>query len=124
MHEVAASALVAEVRVGVSRDALCLRLDGPRLAGMLADGSAALALVIAGTDVRVVPIERTVGRGRDHHRNGGAVRSAWLRRRLPTSSSGSRFVTVPATCSRPFRTAAAGRSRVPMSASASSDWQA
>jgi alpha-amylase/alpha-mannosidase (GH57 family) len=58
MHEVTAAALVAEVRVGLSHDALCVRLEGPRLAAMLSDGSASLALVIGGDDVRVVPIER------------------------------------------------------------------
>jgi hypothetical protein len=58
MHEVTAAALVAEVRVGISADALCLRLEGPRLAAMLAEGTAALCLVLAGTDVRVIPIER------------------------------------------------------------------
>ena len=57
MHEVTAAALVAEVRVGVSHDALCVRLEGPRLAAMLSDGSASLALVIGGDDVRVIPIE-------------------------------------------------------------------
>jgi hypothetical protein len=58
MHEVTTAALVAEVRVGVSQDALCIRLDGPSLAAMVADGSATLALVLAGPDVRVVPIDR------------------------------------------------------------------
>ena len=59
MHEVTAATLVAEVRVGLSGDALCLRLDGPRLATMLAEGAASLALVLAGTEVRVVPIDRS-----------------------------------------------------------------
>ncbi len=58
MHEVTSAGLVAEVRVGVSPDALCLRLDAPRLAAILADGSASVALVLAGTEVRVVPVER------------------------------------------------------------------
>jgi alpha-amylase/alpha-mannosidase (GH57 family) len=57
MHEVTAAALIAEVRVGISRDALCLRLEAPRLAAMLSDGSASLSLVLAGADIRIVPIE-------------------------------------------------------------------
>jgi alpha-amylase/alpha-mannosidase (GH57 family) len=57
MHEITAAALVAELRVGVSRDALCLRLDAPRLLTMLTEGAASLALVLAGAEVRVVPIE-------------------------------------------------------------------
>jgi alpha-amylase/alpha-mannosidase (GH57 family) len=64
MHEVAAAALLLEVRVGVSRDALCVRLDAPRLAGMLADGSASLAVVLAGAEVRVVTVDRSwIGAG-------------------------------------------------------------
>ena len=59
MHEVTSAALVAEVRVGVSPEALCLRLEAPRLTAMLAEGSASLALVLPGTEVRVVPVERT-----------------------------------------------------------------
>jgi alpha-amylase/alpha-mannosidase (GH57 family) len=59
MHEVAATALIQEVRVGISRDALCLRLDAPRLAAMIASGSASLAIVLAGAEVRVVQIERS-----------------------------------------------------------------
>ena len=57
MHEVTAAALVADVRVGTSRDALCLRLEGPRLAAMLAENLASLALVVAGTEVRVVALD-------------------------------------------------------------------
>jgi alpha-amylase/alpha-mannosidase (GH57 family) len=57
MHEVTESALIQEVRVGVSREALCLRLDSPRLASMITAGSASLALVVGGGDVRVVPID-------------------------------------------------------------------
>jgi alpha-amylase/alpha-mannosidase (GH57 family) len=58
MHEVTGAALVAELRVGVSRDALCLRLEAPRLVPMLADGAASLALVLPGDEVRVLPIDR------------------------------------------------------------------
>ena len=57
MHEVTGSALIQDVRVGLSRDALCLRLDAPRLAPMIADGSASLGVLLAGPEVRVVPIE-------------------------------------------------------------------
>jgi alpha-amylase/alpha-mannosidase (GH57 family) len=59
MHEVAASALISEVLVGRSADAMCLRLKGSGLISKLADGSANLALVIGGQDVRVLPIERS-----------------------------------------------------------------
>jgi len=58
MHNVTTAALVAELRVGLSRDALCLRLDAPRLLTMLTEGAASLALVLAGGEVRVLPIER------------------------------------------------------------------
>ena len=57
MHEVAAVSLVSEILVGVSRDALCLRLKGPGLLSSLADG-ARVALVVAGAGVRVILIER------------------------------------------------------------------
>jgi alpha-amylase/alpha-mannosidase (GH57 family) len=57
MHEVSTAALVAQVRVGVSQQALCIRLEGQNLAAMVAEGSATLALVLAGRDVRVVPID-------------------------------------------------------------------
>ena len=59
MHEVTAAALVMDLRVGISRDALCLRLEGPSLVAMLAGGAASLAVVVAGTQVKVVPIERS-----------------------------------------------------------------
>ncbi len=57
MHEVVTAALIAGVRVGISRDALCLRIEGPGLVSMLLAGSASLALVLAGSAVRVVPVE-------------------------------------------------------------------
>src|SRR5687768_14674909 len=59
MHEVTAAALVVDLRVGISRDALCLRIEGPRLVTMLGGGTASLALVVAGTDARIVLIERS-----------------------------------------------------------------
>jgi alpha-amylase/alpha-mannosidase (GH57 family) len=58
MHEVAASPLVAEVRVGVTSTALCLRIVGDQLATLIAAGSVSLALVVGGAEVRVIPIER------------------------------------------------------------------
>ena len=58
MHDVTTAPLVAEVRVGISRDALCLRLDAPRLVTMLTEGAASLALVLAGAEVRVLPIDQ------------------------------------------------------------------
>ena len=59
MHEVSASPLVADVRVGRSATALCLRLRGPELTTALTSGGATLALVIGRADVRVVPIQRS-----------------------------------------------------------------
>ena len=62
MHEVAASAaspLIAEVRVGLSASGLCLRLAGIDLPPLIGSGAASLVLVLGGTDVRVVPIERS-----------------------------------------------------------------
>jgi alpha-amylase/alpha-mannosidase (GH57 family) len=58
MHEVAASALIADVRVGVSTRGLCFRLAGSELVPLVAAGSASLALVIAGADVRVLRFEK------------------------------------------------------------------
>jgi alpha-amylase/alpha-mannosidase (GH57 family) len=57
MHEVVASSLVSDVHVGLSESGLCLRLRGSGLIAEVAAG-ARLALVISGTEVRVVPIER------------------------------------------------------------------
>ena len=59
MHEVAASPLMSEVRVGLAAHALCLRLAGVQLIDSIATGAASLALVIAGPEVRVLPIERS-----------------------------------------------------------------
>ena len=57
MHEVAASLLITEVAVAVSREALCLRLMGPGLLSEVAQG-ATLALIVGGPEVRLVSIER------------------------------------------------------------------
>jgi len=57
MHEVASSALVSEILVGVAAEALCLRLKGSGLVSGLANGTLKLGLVLAGPDVRVLPIE-------------------------------------------------------------------
>jgi hypothetical protein len=59
MHEVAAPMLIAEVRVGLSASGLCLRLAGVELPSLIGSGAASLALVLGGTDIRVVPIERS-----------------------------------------------------------------
>ena len=59
MHEVAVSALIAEVRVGLSASGLCLRIAGTELPVLIGSGAASLALVLAGAEVRVVPIERS-----------------------------------------------------------------
>ena len=58
MHEVASAALVTDVRVAVSPEALCLRLTGSGLFSELQNG-ATLALIVGGADVRVVPFERS-----------------------------------------------------------------
>ena len=57
MHEVAASTLISEVRVGLAPQALCLRLTGIQLPELITNGSAFVTLVIAGPEVRVLPIE-------------------------------------------------------------------
>ena len=58
MHEVSASKLISDIRVGVSAAGLCLRIDGQRLPGLLASGEASIAIVIGGAEVRVLPIIR------------------------------------------------------------------
>jgi alpha-amylase/alpha-mannosidase (GH57 family) len=58
MHEVAASPYISDLRIGVSGSGLCLRLAGAELARRVASGDATVALVIAGAEVRSVPIER------------------------------------------------------------------
>jgi alpha-amylase/alpha-mannosidase (GH57 family) len=59
MHEVAATALILEVRVGTSAHALCLRLAGAELVKLLGTGAASMALIIAGPEVRVLEIDRS-----------------------------------------------------------------
>ena len=59
MHEVAASPLISEIRVGVAQSAFCVRLAGVQLIDLLASNAASLALVVAGPEIRVVPIERS-----------------------------------------------------------------
>ena len=56
MHEVTSTAFVEHLSVGISLSALCLRLTGPVVAHA-GRQTASVALVIAGTDVRVVPAE-------------------------------------------------------------------
>jgi hypothetical protein len=58
MHEVAASPLIADIRIGTSASGLCVRLGGARLPALLKAGDASLALVVADTAVRVLSIER------------------------------------------------------------------
>ena len=58
MHEVAASPVVADVRVGWSGSGLCVRLDGEELTRLVASGLATVALVTGGAEVRVLRIER------------------------------------------------------------------
>jgi alpha-amylase/alpha-mannosidase (GH57 family) len=57
MQEIAAAALISDVAVAVSREALCLRLKGSGLFSELANG-ATLALILGSSDVRVIPLER------------------------------------------------------------------
>jgi alpha-amylase/alpha-mannosidase (GH57 family) len=59
MHEVTASALITDIRVGLSADALCVRLTGSGLTASLAAGQVSLVLVIASGDVRILAIERS-----------------------------------------------------------------
>jgi alpha-amylase/alpha-mannosidase (GH57 family) len=59
MHEVAAAPLMSDVRVGVSADGLCLRVAGVQLASLLSTRDASIAVVIAGPDVRIVPLARS-----------------------------------------------------------------
>jgi alpha-amylase/alpha-mannosidase (GH57 family) len=58
MHEVAAASIIADIRIAVSRRALCIRLAGSRLFSELASG-ATVSLIVGGSEVRVVPIERS-----------------------------------------------------------------
>jgi hypothetical protein len=59
MHEVASSPLISEIRVGLAAHALCLRLSGDRLADQIASGSASVALVVAGPEVRILAVDRS-----------------------------------------------------------------
>ena len=58
MHEVSAAPLIAEVRIGFDAHTLCLRLGGAKLIALAASGTASVALVIPGEEVRVLPVER------------------------------------------------------------------
>ena len=58
MHQVTASSVISGVRVGLDDRHLCLRLCGAELADLITAGTASLALVLAGPEVRVLPIER------------------------------------------------------------------
>jgi len=59
MHEVAASPLIADIRVGTSRIGLCLRLGGATLPSLIKSGDASLAIVLADDPVRVLAVDRT-----------------------------------------------------------------
>ena len=58
MQEVATVSRVTDVRVAVSQTALCLRLMGSGLFSELQNG-ATLALIVGGSEIRVVPFERS-----------------------------------------------------------------
>lgn len=57
MHEVSVTSLVDRLHVGVSATGLCLRLAGRRLVELVGSGQATIAVVIRGSDVRLVPID-------------------------------------------------------------------
>jgi hypothetical protein len=64
MHEVAATPLMSEVRVAAAAHALCLRLTGVQLADLMSAAAASIAVVVAGPEVRIVPVERSwIGAG-------------------------------------------------------------
>jgi hypothetical protein len=58
MHEVAASPLIADIRIGTSATSLCMRLGGATLPALLKAGDASLAIVLNDTTVRVLAIEK------------------------------------------------------------------
>ena len=65
MHEVAAAPLISEVRVGLSRARACASgWPASDSSNSFATGAASIARGLAGTEVRVVPIERVVDRRR------------------------------------------------------------
>ncbi len=108
MHEVATAPLIAEIRVGFGAQALCLRLSGVRLTELVAAGDASVALIVAGPEVRVLPIERPwIGDRFDRSKS----RSRWIDSGRPpaTFNSPSRFAIGSARFSRRFRTGASGR---------------
>jgi alpha-amylase/alpha-mannosidase (GH57 family) len=60
MHEVASTPpLIAEVRVGWSARDLCLRLSGANLATLIGGSAGSVALVVGGSEVRVIQVERS-----------------------------------------------------------------
>ena len=124
MHEVTAAALIMEVRVGVSRDALCLRLDAPRLTPLIANGSASVALVTAGADVRVIAVERSWIAA------GSLIELAVPLNRLVSESTASEVqfgIQVRNGSGAVLETVPHGRCwsiRIPNPATSSSDWQA
>ena len=58
MHEVAVTNLIHELRVGLAVDGLCFRIAGASLVDLISRRAASIAIVIAGDEVRVLPIER------------------------------------------------------------------
>ena len=120
MHEVAAPSLITGLHVGLSRDALCLRLTGSGLISALNAG-AVLALIVRESEVRVVAVERSrmgVGTIIEAAIPFGAIGGAGVTQFAIQlqDRSGSVLETVPH-----------GRSwtiEIPGSASAPADWQA
>ena len=122
MHEVASASLIADLRVGLSANGLCLRMAGAQLLSLASTGAVSFGLVVPGTEVRVLPID------------GAAVGADSIEIEIPFT----RIVTPPAT---DFRFAIQIRDRsgalletvphgrfwtiaVPQNDSSSSDWQA
>ena len=58
MQEIASPSLIAEIQIGVSPEALCLRFKGSGLISAVMDG-ANVALILAGSEVSVIAIERS-----------------------------------------------------------------
>ena len=58
MQEVGAPSLIAEMQVGVSPEALCLRLKGSGVVSAVLEG-ASVALIVARSEVSVILIERS-----------------------------------------------------------------
>ncbi len=59
MHEVAASPLIADIRIGTSASGLCMRLGGSTLASLIQTGDASLAIVLAEDPIRILAVDKS-----------------------------------------------------------------